>query len=526
MDRELRRQRRMAMRGVPERLALSFAGGGIEMRAKPNGTAAGSAFEWNGYAAVYGTPFDMYDPWGERYTESVAPGACRRSLANPNLDVPFLVGHNDAGIPLARTKSGTMQLAEDSHGLHVHVPSMDGRREEVRALASAVERGDMDEMSLAFICLTPPDQQWDAAMEHRTVGEMDLHRGDVCAVVHGANSATAGASMFPVEQLAFRRPAAIGGPVLLERRDAASLAAQHGHPGRPCVDPDHDGDCDATPQGDTDHDYWTADGQQIKPLPGEDDQYIVNRPYELRAAHGPFTGTHSHPHPAMGSQGGDGTHEHAHSHDGDASHSHGHEDRAQAGPYELRCPALAKFLDAAKAGHKSGAMSTFDSDISDSGKNATHELGAAIHRLVQWAGSGNYPEGTSYADLKSMYAKICAELKHRDPHSTAGGNFPPEHHASGMPLETRASAAEDDTLSFASDYNAAPVAGLTCPRCKTGNHGGAKFCNQCGHSFGTGASVTVDDSTGIPGEETQLAAARKLELMARELELEELAAAR
>src|ERR1039458_2589832 len=212
MNRELRRQCRMAMRGVPERLGVQFAQGNIEMRAKPNGTAAGSNFEWNGYAAVYGVDFPMWDPNGEPYTEDVGQWAAKRSLANPNLDVPFLIGHNDAGIPLARTKSGTMKLAEDSHGLHSRVPSMDGRREEVRALASAVERGDLDEMSLAFVCLR---QEWDAAFEHRTVAEMDIHRGDVCAVVHGANQAAAGVSMFPAEQLSFRRPAAIGGPHLL-----------------------------------------------------------------------------------------------------------------------------------------------------------------------------------------------------------------------------------------------------------------------------------------------------------------------
>ena len=379
MDRELRRQRRMAMRGVPERLALSFAGGGIEMRAKPNGTPAGSNFEWRGYAAVYNHDFPMWDPLGEPYTESVAPGACRRSLANPALDVPFLIGHNDAGVPLARTKSGTMTLSEDTTGLHVHVPSMDGGREEVRALASAVERGDLDEMSLAFVCLR---QEWDDAFEHRTVAEMDIHRGDVCAVVHGANAATAGASMFPVEQLSFRRPAAIGGPHLLEFRSAASLAAAHGHPGRPCVDPDGDGDCDATPAGDTDHDYWTADGKQIKPLPGQDGQHAASAPYELLSV----------------------------------------------------------------------------------------------------------PQA-----------------------------------------ERRASAEESLDLSSASDYDAAAAGhapGLTCPQCKAGNHGGAKFCSQCGHNFGTGATVTVDDATGVPGEEVQMAAARKLELLSRELELEELAAAR
>jgi hypothetical protein len=34
-------------------------------------------------------------------------------------------------------------------------------------------------------------------------------------------------------------------------------------------DPDHDGDNDATPAGDTDHSHWSADGKQLKPVPGK-----------------------------------------------------------------------------------------------------------------------------------------------------------------------------------------------------------------------------------------------------------------
>jgi hypothetical protein len=32
-------------------------------------------------------------------------------------------------------------------------------------------------------------------------------------------------------------------------------------------DPDGDGDDDSTPEGDTDHDYWSADGKQLKDIP-------------------------------------------------------------------------------------------------------------------------------------------------------------------------------------------------------------------------------------------------------------------
>jgi hypothetical protein len=70
------------------------------------------------------------------------------------------------------------------------------------------------------------------------------------------------------------------------------------------------------------------------------------------------------------------------------------------------------------------AKDKFSADIKDSSKNATHELSSAVRRLSQYAASGNLPHGTTYADLKWMYNQICAELKRRNPDSSAGGNFP------------------------------------------------------------------------------------------------------
>ena len=206
---ELRAQRRSSMLAVPERLALAFARGNVEMRAMANGTG-GTSFRFTGYAATFSEPFEMWDMWGEPYTEEVEPGAFTRTLAN-NADVAFLIGHYDAGILMARTKSGTMTLSQDSRGLQVLVPAMDGSREDVRALASAVERGDMDEMSCAFITR---QQKWDENFEHRSMLEMDLHRGDVSAVVFGANPGTAGSAMtaLPAEALTLRRPVSVRMP--------------------------------------------------------------------------------------------------------------------------------------------------------------------------------------------------------------------------------------------------------------------------------------------------------------------------
>lgn len=224
---EQRRERRLAMQGQPERLSLSFARGGVEMRAKPNGTG-GTTFRFEGYAATFGDPFQMWDMWGDPYTEVVDKGAFTRTLAN-GADVAFLIGHNNAGILMARTKSGTLTLTQDDHGVAVLAPALDGSREDVRALASAVERGDMDEMSCAFITR---QQVWSPDFTQRNMVELDLHRGDVSAVVFGANAATAGSDMrsiaLPPGQLILRRPVAVQENPELAERARAAMAAKPG----------------------------------------------------------------------------------------------------------------------------------------------------------------------------------------------------------------------------------------------------------------------------------------------------------
>jgi HK97 family phage prohead protease len=200
------RARRASIRGIPERIDMALSGGNVEMRAKANGTG-GTAFQFNGYAAVFDHPFEMWDPWGDEFVEVVNQGAFTRTLAN-GCDVPFLIGHDSGGFSLARTKSGTLTLGQDTHGLHVEAPGLDGSLEMVRQLASAVERGDMDEMSCAFMTM---QQVWSPDWAQRNLVEMDLHKGDVSVVVFGANDGTAGSSMvgFPVEQLLMRRPTAV-----------------------------------------------------------------------------------------------------------------------------------------------------------------------------------------------------------------------------------------------------------------------------------------------------------------------------
>jgi HK97 family phage prohead protease len=181
---ELMRRRRGSMIRKAERRGLL-----LEMRTKPDGTG-GTTFEFEGYGATFDSPFEMWDPWGDAYTEVVRQGAFSRTLAAAP-DVPFLIGHNDAGIPLARTKNGSMQLSQDTHGLHVKA-AMDGGRSDVRNLASAVERGDLDEMSIGFVTM---GHEWSPDWETRAMTDLELHRGDVSAVALAANPGTAGSTM-------------------------------------------------------------------------------------------------------------------------------------------------------------------------------------------------------------------------------------------------------------------------------------------------------------------------------------------
>jgi HK97 family phage prohead protease len=126
------------------------------------------------------------------YDEVIRRGAFAKTLAE-GADVPFKINH--AGMTLARTKSGTMRLAEDSHGLHVEA-DLDPRQSSVRDLQVAMERGDVDEMSFAFQVTR---QEWSPDWSQRDITEVNLNKGDVSAVNYGANPHTAGASMRSAE---------------------------------------------------------------------------------------------------------------------------------------------------------------------------------------------------------------------------------------------------------------------------------------------------------------------------------------
>lgn len=159
---------------VPEREVRKLEK--LEVRATPDG---GAILE--GYATVYNFAYDLGGgPDAGGFTEIIASGAAAKSAAEA--DVRLLVNHD--GIPVARTKSGTMVLTSDDIGLKVQA-TLDPMNPVAASLRSAMERGDMDQMSFAFKVVR---DSWDPQMNVRTIQEVKLF--DVSMVTYPANPAT------------------------------------------------------------------------------------------------------------------------------------------------------------------------------------------------------------------------------------------------------------------------------------------------------------------------------------------------
>jgi HK97 family phage prohead protease len=144
----------------------------------------GSAtFALHGYAAVWDTGYDIAGGAAAGgFTETIAPSAVTKSLRESD-DVRFLINHD--GVPLARTKAGTMTLVADDIGLYVDVPAIDLGNPRAQELRSALERGDIDQMSWAFYVTR---QEWSADYTQRRI--IEARMVDVSAVTFPANDAT------------------------------------------------------------------------------------------------------------------------------------------------------------------------------------------------------------------------------------------------------------------------------------------------------------------------------------------------
>ena len=144
----------------------------VEARQAEDGT-----MRLSGYAAVFNE-----DSVPLPFLERIAPGAFRKTLTETP-DVRLLINHE--GLPLARTKNGTLRLTEDEAGLYMDADLPDTQA--ARDLYTLVERGDVDQMSFAFRVIR---QKWSEDRSRRVLTELSLSDGDVSVVTYPAYPTT------------------------------------------------------------------------------------------------------------------------------------------------------------------------------------------------------------------------------------------------------------------------------------------------------------------------------------------------
>jgi len=131
-----------------------------------------------GYAAVFGQEANI----GGFFREIIEKGAFKDAIGRD--DVVFLINHE--GLPLARTRSGTLTLSEDDHGLRMET-TLDPEDPDVKSIVGKMRRGDLDKMSFAFY---PDVEEWDDTgdIPLRTIKRASL--ADVAIVTNPAYDGT------------------------------------------------------------------------------------------------------------------------------------------------------------------------------------------------------------------------------------------------------------------------------------------------------------------------------------------------
>ena len=153
---------------VDEKRSIAYSN--LEVRAENEGRTI------VGYAAVWDSPSEYMG-----FTEFVKRGAFSKTL-NDGADVRLLIDHE--GVPLARSKSGTLALEEDERGLRVEA-ELDPMNPDAARIMSAMKRGDLSQMSFAFRTIK---DNWNTDRSVRELREVQLF--DVSVVTFPAYEQT------------------------------------------------------------------------------------------------------------------------------------------------------------------------------------------------------------------------------------------------------------------------------------------------------------------------------------------------
>jgi uncharacterized protein len=158
-----------------------------------------------GYAAVFGVLSQDLGGFRERIRHGAFAATIQRD------DIRALFNH-DANFVLGRNRAETLELAEDSHGLHFRVaPPGTGWADD---LQTSINRGDIDQASFGFWTVADEWTHTDGSQERELI-EAGLY--DVSVVTFPAYTATAG--------VAVRQLAALDAMLRCDNCDQAQLLA-------------------------------------------------------------------------------------------------------------------------------------------------------------------------------------------------------------------------------------------------------------------------------------------------------------
>jgi HK97 family phage prohead protease len=129
------------------------------------GEASSDGMSFTGYAAVFNSPSEPLP-----FTEVIREGAFKRSLKARN-EIKLFMNHN-TDVVLGSTRSGTLQLSEDSRGLlaQAQLPDTSAGRD----LSVLMQRGDVSSMSFGF-SVPPKGDSWSSDGATRELNQVRLH---------------------------------------------------------------------------------------------------------------------------------------------------------------------------------------------------------------------------------------------------------------------------------------------------------------------------------------------------------------
>lgn len=160
---------------------------GAEMRAAKRDWNGKPMYNLVGIASVTDQPYEMYDMFGS-YDEIIDRSAFSDTLA-ADPDVAFLLNHRGMTMARTRAKEGserTLTLRMVTDGLESDA-WLNPKRQDVTDLVTAIEDGNIDQMSFAFML---EEGWWSEDFSTFKITKLDIDRGDVSAVNYGANPYT------------------------------------------------------------------------------------------------------------------------------------------------------------------------------------------------------------------------------------------------------------------------------------------------------------------------------------------------